>query len=270
MSGLPWHLAALGAVLLAALMTGLWALHLRLRNAAVVDVGWAAGLGILACLYAALGPAPLPHRLLLLATAGLWAFRLSLHLWRDRVAGGRPEEGRYRTLRASWGPRASRNFLWFFLAQGLLDVLLSLPFLFAAANPEPSLSPREWAGLVLFALAFTGESLADRQLRAWKSRGDPKGVCREGLWRYSRHPNYFFEWLNWFAFALMASAHPSPWSSLSWLCPAAILFLLLKVTGIPPTEAQSLRSRGEAYRRYQAETHAFFPWFPRRNPRSVP
>lgn len=267
---LPWHLAGIGAVLMILLMAALWALHLRLRNAAVVDVGWAGGLGLLACLYAALGPAPVPHRLLLLATAGPWAFRLALHLWRDRVSGGRPEEGRYRTLRAGWGARATRNFLGFFLAQGILDVLLSFPFLLAAANPEPSLAPLEWAGLGLFLIALAGESLADAQLKAWKSRGDPQGVCKAGLWRYSRHPNYFCEWLIWCAFALMASAHPSPLGYLAWLCPAAMLWLLLKVTGIPPTEAQSLRSRGDAYRRYQAETRAFFPWFPRNAPRSSP
>jgi steroid 5-alpha reductase family enzyme len=114
----------------------------------------------------------------------------------------------------------------------------------------------------LWALAVAGESLADAQLRAFKSDPAHKGqVCRAGLWAYSRHPNYFCEWLIWCAYALLAISAPYGWLGL--LSPAIILFLLVKVTGIPPTEKQSLRSRGPAYARYQNEVSAFFPWFPR-------
>ena len=85
---------------------------------------------------------------------------------------------------------------------------------------------------------------------------------RQGLWRYSRHPNYFFQWLTWVAYALMALA--APWGWIGLLAPLLILYLIVFVTGIPPSEEQALKSRGDDYRRYQRETSAFVPWFPRR------
>jgi steroid 5-alpha reductase family enzyme len=144
--------------------------------------------------------------------------------------------------------------------QALLDVVLSLPFLLAARNPNPGLSPVEWAGAALWTLAFAGELTADAQLSAFKSRPGNKGrTCQAGLWRFSRHPNYFFEWVVWMSFALFALASPHGW--LGFLSPALILYFLLRVTGIPATEEQALRSRGEEYRRYRQTTSAFIPWF---------
>lgn len=116
--------------------------------------------------------------------------------------------------------------------------------------------------MAIWVVAFAGEVTADRQLLAFKTNPQNKGkTCQAGWWRYSRHPNYFFEWLIWVSYALFASS--SPWGWLAWLCPATLLYLLFKVTGIPATEAQALRSRGEAYRRYQQTTSAFVPWFPK-------
>ncbi len=253
---------AAGLALMLAQMAFLWGIHLRIRNAAVVDVGWAAGLGLLAALDAGFGAAPPFRRILLLVLAGIWAFRLAWHLWRDRVANGTPEEGRYVYLRAHWGARADFYFLWFFLGQGFLNVLLAIPFLLVACNPSPGVSPLEIAGAALWIVAVAGESLADAQLKAFKSGQANKGlVCRAGLWNLSRHPNYFCEWLVWCAYALLALG--APHGALGLLSPAIILFLLLKVSGIPPTEKQALRSRGAAYARYQNEVSVFFPWFPK-------
>ncbi|MGE3509911.1 MAG: DUF1295 domain-containing protein, partial [Vicinamibacterales bacterium] len=103
---------------------------------------------------------------------------------------------------------------------------------------------------------------ADLQLRRFKAsprRGSR--TCRDGLWRYSRHPNYFFEWLVWVAYALFAAA--SSWGFVAFACPVVMLYLLFRVTGIPATEAQALASRGDDYRDYQATTSAFVPWRPR-------
>ena len=266
-------LVLVGTLLMLAQMAVLWKLHLSgprriLPNAAWVDVGWAAGLGLLAGLYAAFGPAPAPRRLLIAALAGVWSFRLAAHLYRDRVAGGREEDKRYGGLRADWGLKAPFYFLFVFLGQGLLDVVLGLPFLLIAFNPDPVLMPGEYAGAALWLLAVSGESLADRQLTAFKSDPDNRGrVCKAGLWRYSRHPNYFFEWLIWVAYALIAMAAPYGW--FAWISPAIILFLLTRVSGIPLTEKYSLQSRGDAYRQYQRETSAFIPWFPR-NTKAAP
>jgi steroid 5-alpha reductase family enzyme len=139
-------------------------------------------------------------------------------------------------------------------------VVLAIPFLAAACNPEPGIGPLEWAAAALWTLAMAGEGTADAQLNRFKSDSSNKGrTCQVGLWRYSRHPNYFFEWLIWMAFALFALASPGGWCGL--LSPVLILYFVLRVTGIPATEAQAIRTRGEEYRRYQQTTSAFVPWF---------
>jgi steroid 5-alpha reductase family enzyme len=192
---------------------------------------------------------------------GLWGLRLGLHLW-VRVARDPHEDGRYRELRKAWGGSIRARFLAFFQAQALLDVLLSWPFLLACLDPRPGLSPLAWLGLGVWAVSVVGEGVADAQLQRFKADPANRGLtCRAGLWRVSRHPNYFFEWLVWIAFALVATS--SPWGWTAWACPALMLYFLLRVTGIPYTEAQSLRSRPEDYARYQRETSAFIPWFPK-------
>jgi steroid 5-alpha reductase family enzyme len=254
-------LAGWGWALSAALMAALWAWHLRLRNAGVVDVGWTVSLPLMAALYAWLGPGHLPRRLLIAGMFIVWGSRLATYLLRDRVLG-RPEDSRYADLRQRNSPAAALAFFPFFQAQALAAVLLSVPALVAAFNPEPRLSVIEFAAVGLWCVALAGESLADRQLERFKARPESRGrTCREGLWRYSRHPNYFFEWLVWVSYALFALA--SPWGWLALSAPALMLYLLFRVTGIPATEAQALRSRGDDYRRYQATTSSFVPWFPR-------
>jgi steroid 5-alpha reductase family enzyme len=242
-------------------MIALWLVGRRIGNMAVVDFGWALNLGLLGALYAITGVAPLARRALVAAMAIAWSARLALHLLVDRVVG-HAEEGRYQELRARWAPHADRAFFVFFQAQALLDVLLATPFLLATRHRAPSLSPLELAAPALLAVAVAGEAIADRQLRRWKADAANRGrTCRRGLWRYSRHPNYFFEWLVWWAFALVALPSPLGWIAIA--CPLAMLFFLFRVTGIPATEAQALRSRGDDYRAYQRTTSAFIPWFPK-------
>lgn len=251
-----------GALVLALFFAALWAWQQRHRDAGIVDVGWAAGLGGLAVYYALAGEGAPERRLLVGLLGGAWGARLALHLLFDRVLG-KPEDGRYQALRAGWGRRAPLAFFIFFQAQAALDVLLSVPFLLAAQHRAPGLGPLEWAGAALWLVALAGEALADRQLAAWRADPAHRGrTCRAGLWRWSRHPNYFCEWLIWCAYALIALPAPHGWLALG--APALILFFLFRVTGIPATEAQALRSRGEDYRRYQRETSVFVPWFPRK------
>lgn len=245
---------------MAGLMTVLWWIHLRLHNAAVVDVGWAAGLALLAILYAYQADGLATRRLAIAIVASLWGFRLAVHLLIDRVIG-QPEEGRYRELRERWKTHVPAKFFAFFQFQALLDVLLSAPFLLIALNPRPFFGALEYAGMALWIVAFAGEALADRQLRVFKSDPRNRGqVCRSGLWNYSRHPNYFFEWLIWVSFFLMALPAPHGWFAA--VSPVIILFFLFRITGIPATEAQAIRSRGESYREYQRTTSVFVPWFP--------
>jgi steroid 5-alpha reductase family enzyme len=250
-----------GAGILSLMQLGLWFWQRRTQNAGWVDVGWALGLAVMALVAASLGPAPLARRLLVGAMGSLHGLRLGLHLWR-RVAREPHEDGRYQAIRAAWRTGLDVKFFAFFQGQALLDVLLGLPFLLAAWNPRPGLHPLEWVAVVLWLGAWLGEALADRQLQRFKARPDAPGhTCRAGLWRYSRHPNYFFEWLVWVAYLLLALPAPLGWAAV--LCPALMLYFLLRVTGIPYTEAQSLRSRPEDYARYQRETAPFIPWFPK-------
>jgi len=252
-------LGGIGAAAVGLLMLMLWLLHLRMGNAAIVDVGWAGGLALLGVLYACLGGGYWLRAIILGGMAALWGLRLAAHLLFSRIVG-HPEEGRYQELRRQWKTNIPLKFLLFYEFQALLCVVLAVPYLLAARNTNPAISLWEWAALGLWIIAMAGEATADSQLEAFKADKANKGhTCQAGLWRYSRHPNYFFEWLIWVAFALFALASPDGyWGFVS---PALILYFLLRVTGIPATEAQALRTRGEEYRKYQQTTSAFVPWF---------
>jgi steroid 5-alpha reductase family enzyme len=155
------------------------------------------------------------------------------------------------------------RFLFFFEFQALLDVVLSLPFLLACLDTRAPLGIGEKIGMGIWLAGIFGEALADAQLDAFKKNPANKGTtCRAGLWNYSRHPNYFFEWTIWMGYAVFVIG--SPWGWLGLISPALILYFLLGVTGIPATEAQALRSRGEEYLGYQQTTSAFVPWFPKK------
>lgn len=243
------------------LLSLLWALQLRTRNAALVDVGWALSLFLAAGLYLLAAPGDLGWRLLAFALGGGWALRLALHLYFERIHQ-QQEEGRYAYLRQYWGERADRNFFFFFVGQAFLAALFSIPFLLVASISDRTFGVLELGGVLLWLAAVWGESRADAQLAAFRRAPEHKGkTCREGFWRYSRHPNYFFEWLHWWSYVLLA--WQGPYGEASLLFPFLMLFFLLKLSGIPYTELQAIRSRGEDYRRYQREVNAFFPWFPR-------
>ena len=222
---------------------------------------WSAGFGALALLYAVgLDAGPRGWTVALLVTA--WSWRLALHLLVDRVLKSTGEDGRYARIRQEKGDAFQRWLLGFFLAQGISVVVLSIAPLVAILDPRAPSGPSFVLGILIFATSILGESIADRQLRRFKADPGSRGkVCRVGLWRYSRHPNYFFEWLHWLAYVAFTIGHPYGW--VTWFAPVVMLFLMLKVTGIPPTEEQAVRSRGDAYREYQQTTSAFFPWFPR-------
>lgn len=242
------------------LQLGLWSVQLRTRNAASADAGWAILVGAGAVAAAIVSDGDTTRRVLVSGLAGIWALRLAVYLIRDRVlTGGAPEDGRYQALRERWGTLAARNFLALYLAQVPIATLFVIP-LFVAMRGGPF---DAWAGigLAVWLAAVAGEWIADRQLQQF--RADPRNrgaVCREGLWRYSRHPNYFFEWLHWWAYVVIGHAQ-----LLTFLGPVVMLLFLFRITGIPYTERQAVRSRGDAYRAYQRTTSAFIPW-PPRNP----
>jgi steroid 5-alpha reductase family enzyme len=246
----------LGWAALALLMTGLWLRQLQTHNATSVDAAWSVGLGLLALGCALFTDGAPGRRLLVGALAALWAARLAGHLIVDRVLG-RPEDGRYRAMREHWGARAPLFFFFFYQGQAVVATLFSIPML--AAMRGGLLDGWALAGVGVWLIAITGEAVADRQLARFRSNPANKGrTCRAGLWRTSRHPNYFFEWTHWFTYVLIGHG-----AGLTWLGPLLMLLFLFRLTGIPFTERQAIRSRGDDYRAYQRETSVFFPWFPK-------
>ncbi|MDB6140835.1 MAG: hypothetical protein JWO94_3907 [Verrucomicrobiaceae bacterium] len=257
-----WSLFALGGLNVAVLFTGTWALSLKLDNFSFVDVTWSYSLAFLAPLYALCGEGFITRRLLAATMAALWSIRLGSYLLRRIIRHHPHEDVRYLVLRANWKGSLARSFFWFFQAQALLILLLSAPVLLACVNPSPHLSTVELLGAVVWLIGICGEALSDAQMGAFKRDPASKGkVCQTGLWRYSRHPNYFFESLVWWGFWLFACG--SPWGWATAYAPLMILYFLLRVTGIPLTEKCSVESKGEAYREYQRTTSAFVPWMPK-------
>ena len=251
----------IGWLLAALLLLVLYLVQRRTRDATAVDAGWGASLVLIAALYVAFAPGALEQRLLICVPVALENARIA-SLVRRRL--GKGEDSRYRELRRRWRERGREqpSFAIFYQAQAFLAALLSIPALLGAFNDHAAIAPVQWAGLALFIAAFALEAAADRQLAAFRADPANRGaVMDRGLWRYSRHPNYFFQTLTWVAYALIAVA--APWGWLAFLAPALILSLVLFVTGVPPAEESSLRSRGDAYRRYQARTSVFVPWPPK-------
>ena len=262
MSALSLLLTALAALCVAFAL--IYLVARRIDNYGIVDIAWSYAFAALATFYALAGPGWPLRRALIASLAVVWSLRLGTHL-AIRVIGHHPtEDGRYIQLRKDWAGNFAPKMFGFFQLQAGTVVLLGAAFILAALNPTPALHPLEYVGAALWLLAISGEALADAQLAAFKKNPAHKGqVCAVGLWRYSRHPNYFFEWLIWVSFFIFSLASPYGW--IAFIGPASILYLLLRVTGIPLTEEQSLRSRGDAYRRYQQTTSAFIPWFPKKN-----
>jgi steroid 5-alpha reductase family enzyme len=256
-----WGLLAVGAVLASVTMAVLWIVQVRARDASHVDAAWAILIACAALAYALLANGESVHRLLAALLASVWGFRLGLHLLFTRVLG-KEEDGRYQALRAKWGERANRNFFWFFQLQAALVVFFSLPYALISLDAADGLGLLEWLGTTVWAVGMLFVVTADMELSRWRSDPANNGkTARNGLWAWSRHPNYFFEWVTWLGVALVATA--SPWGWLSWIVPAVLLYFLLRVTGIPPTEKQALRSRSD-YAEYQRTTSAFVPLPPRR------
>lgn len=262
----PLALVLLAYLAMVLLMAALWALQLRLRNASIADVGWCAGLIAVVLWYAAEAAGEGERKLLAAMMATIYGGRLGFYILLDRVVG-QTEDARYRRLREQWGSSAGLFLFGYFQLQAVAVAAFSLPFLVVIQNPRPPFGLIELAGVLIWMAAVSGEAMADWQLAGFRSKpwnGDR--VCRDGLWRYSRHPNYFFEWLHWWAYVVMAIGAPG-WP-LTLIGPVGMGWALLKVTGIPLAEAQALASRGEEYRRYQETTNSFVPWFPKR-PRST-
>jgi steroid 5-alpha reductase family enzyme len=250
--------------LAAALQLVLWLVQQRTKSAGIVDVGWAMSFAMVVALFAWRATSPVDAWLPIAIVVVVWSTRLTGYL-AYRGAARSPEEGRYVDLRARWGAAASWKFFVFFQAQAALTGVLSTAFVVPFVE-EPT-SALRWAGIAISAIGIVGETVADAQLARFKRRHKGK-VCDVGLWSWSRHPNYFFEWCVWIGYAVFGLAF-WPHGAIALVPQAIILGSILGVTGIPPTENQALRSKGEAYRAYQARVSRFIPMPPKRTRPSI-
>lgn len=243
-----------------AIMVGVWVHYLINKRVSVVDIGWGLSFFAIGLFLFVMNSESWLLRLPLAVMVLVWSGRLTLHLLAR--FGTRRDDARYALLLERWGQGLlDLKILMFFTFQGIVLLFLSLPFYLVVASGATELTPLHPFSILLFGFALWGETLADRQLASFKKTHSGEEVCDRGLWRYSRHPNYFFEWCIWISFALYAWPSPGGWLAL--LSPVTMFVLLTRISGIPPAEEAALKHYGESYRSYQRRTSAFFPWFPR-------
>jgi len=251
-----WALAAV-------LQLALWLVQQRTRNAGIVDVGWAGSFALVTAVFAWRADAPVTAWGPLAVLVAMWSLRLTGYLI-ARGSTRSPEEGRYRELRRTWSPHEARRFFVFFQVQAALTGILSTGFVVPFLRVPWDTGWLRGLGAAITVVGIAGEATADAQLARFKRAAASTGlVCDVGLWRFSRHPNYFFEWCVWIGLAVYGLAFGS-WGLIALVPQAIILASILGVTGIPPTETQAIRSRGDAYRAYQARVSKFVPWPPKR------
>lgn len=256
----------LGALLFMALvMTISWLAQKQLGNAGWTDVFWTLGTGICGVV-AALWPDPFgygPRQFIVALLIAVWSLRLGLYV-AFRVARSEDEDPRYARMRKSHGDRFQAVMFKLSLAQPPATALLIISVAIAAHETTPYLRTADLAGLAILLIAIFGESLSDHQMKRFKADPANKGkVMDVGLWGWSRHPNYFFEWFGWLAYPVIGMSLDRPWSWASMIAPVVMYQVLNKLTGIPPTEAAMVASKGDAYRAYQKRVSPFFPLPPK-------
>jgi steroid 5-alpha reductase family enzyme len=253
------------AISLSVLMAGAWLVQQRTGNSGWVDTIWTLSLGLVgagSALWPIAGAAPNARQWLVAALVMIWSLRLASHI-AIRTAGI-TDDPRYAAFAKDWGVDSSRKMFIFLQNQGFGSIPLVFAIFVAARFPDAALRLQDGLGALILFTGIAGEALADAQLKSFRSDPANKGrVCGTGLWRWSRHPNYFFEWFGWLAYPVIALSPDYGWGWATLLAPIFMYWILVHVTGVPPLEQQMLRSRGDRYRAYQARTSVFFPLPPK-------
>jgi steroid 5-alpha reductase family enzyme len=261
-------LAALALVSMVFVMSCAWAVQRQQKNAGWVDAFWSGGTGLTGAVCALIPwpglAGPSPHAWLVVALALAWSGRLAVYIAR-RTATATREDARYARFRQEWGEAFESRLYVLLMIQAMVAALLAICIMLAARNQVHQIRPLDIAATLLLAGAVLGETISDRQMHRFRSDPANRGrVCEAGLWGWSRHPNYFFECLGWFAYPLFAFHPDAPGFSLLALAgPLSMVWLLTRVSGIPPLELEMIDSRPDAYRAYQARVSAFLPLPPR-------
>ena len=257
------------AAILSLLMAAAWFVQRRTGQSGWADVFWSFAVGIGGIIVTAVphvATSPIRVGMVTLMVA-CWSLRLGFHIL-SRTASAAAEDPRYADLRRSWGDRFQMRIFLFLQIQALCGLGLVVTVFVAAHRPGAAPSFADIAGVALLIAAVAGEGIADYQLRRFSADPANRGrVCDVGLWGWSRHPNYFFEWLAWLAYPIIAVDLSGGWWQgwLAFIGPAMMYWLLVYASGIPPLEAHMLKSRGDAFRAYVRRTSAFFPLPPRKD-----
>ncbi|SOE99341.1 Steroid 5-alpha reductase family enzyme [Burkholderia sp. OK233] len=255
----PLAAAVIALIGLVLIFSAVWTWQLKTGNAGMVDPVWAYSLGLVAVFYAVLGNGDPVSRALTALGGLVWGVRLGTHLWKRNF--GKPEDARYRRFRKEWGDKAASKMFWFFQVQVAISMLLSIAFLVPSYRSSPPAIGWIVLAVVVWIASVVGEGIADRQLKRFtRDPANHSTVCRVGLWRYSRHPNYFFECVHWLAYIALSIG--TPWGWFTLLPPVLMAFLLLKLSGIPLLE-ESMAKRRAGYADYMRTTSALIPWPPR-------
>jgi len=267
-----WYFEALLAIAvsLSILMAIAWMVQQRTGNSGWVDTIWTFSVGLVgagSALWPIDGTAPDARQWLVAALVASWSLRLGSHIAARTASIS--DDPRYAAFAKEWGVDSPRKMFMFLQNQGFGSIPLVFAIFVAARFPQLGLRIQDGLGALILLVGIGGEALADAQLKNFRTDPANKGrVCDAGLWRWSRHPNYFFEWFGWLAYPVIALSIDDPlsypWGWATLLAPVFMYWILVHVTGIPPLEAQMLRSRGERYRDYQLRTSMFFPLPPRK------
>lgn len=234
----------------------LWLIQVIKKDAGWVDVGWSSSLSILVIVISIFADGLVLRRILVSSFLLFWAIRLITYIIKDRILSDE-EDSRYKNLRNYWGEKANKKFFVFFTFQSFLVLLFAIPFLPIFNNSLP-FNLFDIIGISIWLLAITGECLSDLQLYNFRNKPENKlKVCKVGFWNYSRHPNYFFEWLQWIAFVFFSFG--SEYFYISFIGPIFMYLFLTKISGVYWVEMQAVKKRGAEYIKYQSEVPMFFP-----------
>lgn len=262
---MDWFLLAAIAIGLSLAMAGSWVVQRMTGLSGWIDTIWSLSVGVGGIAAALFAQGIFGRRMIILVIIAAWALRLGSHIG-NRTKGG-AEDPRYAKFMEEWGDSAAWRLLFFLQVQALAAFILILAVYLAAVNEAAYPRMLDFLAIAVAVIALAGEAISDAQLSRFRKTPEAKtGVCETGLWRYSRHPNYFFEWLFWCCWPLFAVS-TSMLSLLSLLAPALMYWLLVHVSGIPPLEEHMLRSRGDKFRALQGRVNAFFPGPQKSDPR---
>ena len=259
-----WALLAI-AVSLSVLMAGAWVLQQRTGNSGWVDTVWTFSLGLVgagSALWPIGGASPNARQWLVAALVAIWSVRLGSHI-AARTAKIE-DDPRYAAIAKEWGVDSAQKMFLFLQNQAFASIPLVFAIFVAARFPGDALRVQDYLGALILFIGIAGEGLSDSQLKTFRSNPANKGKVNElGLWGWSRHPNYFFEWFGWLAYPVIAISLDYPWGWATLLAPAFMYWILVHLTGVPPLEDQMVKSRGDLYRDYQKRVSVFFPLPPK-------